>query len=124
MSKKNPQKHQNRLDSCIRVIAEEMQKDKWEVKADLPGFEKPKEIGSFRPQILANKKGCMSRICEVVTEEMFEGDKQRYIEVKNYCDEYDFHMYVVNKEGKRREIDPTTLGEKTPKHSDSSVLIP
>jgi hypothetical protein len=121
VSKKKTQKNQDSPDACIRAVAEEMQKDKWEVKADLPGFEKPKEIGSFRPQILANKKGCMSRICEVVTEEMFEGDKQRYLEVKNYCDEYDFHMYVVDKDGKRREIDPTTLSKKTPEPSDSSV---
>ncbi len=115
MSKKGTTKNRKMPDTCIRAVAEEMQKDKWEVKADLPGFEKPKEIGTFLPQVLANKKGCMSRICEVVTEEMFEGDKQRYLEVKNYCDEYDFHLYVVDKDGKRREIDPTTLGKKTSK---------
>ncbi len=120
MSKKNPQKHQNTPDLCIRAVAEEMQKDKWEVKADLPGFEKPKEIGTFSPQILANKKGCMSRICEFMTEEMFEGDKQRYLEVKNYCDEYDFHLYIVDKNGKRREIDATTLGRKTSKPGGKS----
>jgi hypothetical protein len=112
VSKKRTKKQQTSPDACIRAIAEEMQKDKWEVKTNLPGFEKPSEIGSFRPQILANKKGCMSRICEVVTEEMFEGDKQRYLEVKNYCDEYDFRIYVVDKDGKRREIDPTTLSKK------------
>ncbi len=81
----------------------------WEVKADLPGFEKPEKIGEFQPAIEAKKPGCMKRICEVVTEEMFEGDRQRYIEVKNYCDEYDFHFYTVDKEGKRKEIDPETF---------------
>ncbi len=109
MSRKKPETNR---DTCVRAVAEEMKKDKWEVTADLPGFEKPSKIGSFTPSILARKKGCMSRICEVVTEDMFEGDKQRFIEVKNYCDEYDFHMFVVDKDGKRREIDPGTFGKK------------
>ena len=99
-------------DECVRAIAEEMKKDKWEVKADLPGFEKPEKIGEFLPDLEAKKPGCMRRICEVYNEEMFGGDKQRYIEVKNYCDEYDFHMYIVDKDGKRREIDPATFGKK------------
>ena len=103
---------QDNHDSCVREIADEMKKSMWDVKADLPGFEKPAKIGEFLPDLIAKKPGCMSRICEVVTEEMFEGDKQRYIEVKNYCDEYDFHMYVVDKDGRRRQIDPETFGKK------------
>jgi hypothetical protein len=112
MSKK---KTEDKRDACVRAIADEMKKDKWEVHADLPGFEKPSKIGKFMPTLEAKKPGCMRRICEVVTEEMFEGDKQRYIEVKNYCDEYDFHMYVVDKNGKRREIDTSTFGKKPTK---------
>jgi hypothetical protein len=110
MSKQKPK---DQRDACVRAIANEMQKDKWEVHADLPGFEKPGAVGKYQPALTAQKEGCMKRICEVLTEEMFEGDKQRYIEVKNYCDEYDFHMYVVDKDGKRREIDPKTFGKKT-----------
>ena len=97
---------------CVREVAEEMKKDKWEVRADLPGFEKPDKIGTFTPDLVATKRGCMKRICEVVTEDMFHGDKQRYLEVKNYCDEYDFHFYVVDKDGKRKEIDPATFNKK------------
>ena len=111
MKQKKPEESSNN-DSCVRELAEEMKKDNWKIKADLPGFEKPKKIGDFQPKLEANKKGCMSRICEVVTEEMFQGNKQRYQEVKNYCDEYDFHMYVVGKDGKRKEIDPKTLSKK------------
>ena len=105
-------KAQANRDACVREIAEEMKKGNWEVKADVAGFEKPTKIGEFLPTLQAEKKGCMRRICEVVTEDMFEGDRERYVEVKNYCDEYDFHMYVVDKEGKRREIDPETFGKK------------
>lgn len=89
-----------------------MKKDKWEVKANLPGFEKPPKIGDYTPDLEAKKEGCSKRICEIVTEDMFKGDKQRYLEVKNYCEEYDFHMYIVDKDGKRREIDPATFGKK------------
>jgi hypothetical protein len=112
MSKKKPEEKQSQLDACVREIAEEMKKNKWDVKADLPGFKKPGKVGEFLPNLEAKKNGCMKRICEVATEEMFAGDKQRYIEVKNYCDEYDFHMYVVDKDGKRREVDPKTFGKK------------
>ena len=103
---------ENSHDACVREIADEMKRDKWEVKADLPGFEKPSKVGNLLPNLVAKKAGCMSRICEVATEDMFAGDKQRYIEVKNYCDEYDVHFYVVDKDGKRRQIDPKTLGKK------------
>jgi hypothetical protein len=110
MSKKKPESESH--DACVRKIAEEMKKDKWEVRADLPGFEKPNEISGFLPDLEAKKEGCMKRICQVVTEDMFEGDRQRYLEVKNYCEEYDFRMYVIDKDGKRKEIDPKTFGKK------------
>ena len=99
-------------DACVREVAEEMKKDMWEVQADLPGFKAPDKIGTFTPDLTATKQGCMKRICEVVTEDMFQGDRQRYLEVKNYCDEYDFHFYVVDKEGRRKEIDPATFNKK------------
>jgi hypothetical protein len=98
-------------DECVRAIAGELRLKNWEVKANVEGEEKPSKIGAFTPDIEA-KKGCLRRICEVVTEEMFEGDKQRYIEFKNYCDEYDFHFFVVDKDGKRRQIDLGTFGKK------------
>ena len=43
---------------------------------------------------------------------MFEGNKESYVEFKNYCDEYNFHLYVVDKDGKRRQIDLETFGKK------------
>ncbi len=89
-----------------------MKRDRWTVKADLPGYEKPEKVGDFQPDITATKKGCLRRICEIVTPEMFDGDKQRYLEVKNYCDNYDFHLYIVEKNGSRREIDPAELKKK------------
>jgi hypothetical protein len=100
-------------DSCVRAVADELKKDNWAVKADLEGFEKPPQLSKgYRPDIQAEKQGCLTRICEIATPEMFEGDKEKYREVKNYCDEYDFHMYIVDKDGKRRQINPETFGKK------------
>ena len=98
-------------DESVRTIADELKQDNWDVKANVEGSEKPAKIGGFTPDIEAHK-GNLRRICEVVTEKDFKGDKERYIEFKNYCDEYDFHLYVVDKDGKRKEIDPKTLGKK------------
>ena len=110
MRKKKSEKQTNH-DACVREIANELRKDNWTVKASLEGCEKPSKIGESTPDIEA-KKGCLKRICEVATEDMFEGDKERYIEFKNYRDEYDFHFYIVDKDGKRREIDPKSFGKK------------
>jgi hypothetical protein len=99
-------------DACVSVIAEELRKDKWEVNANLEGWKKPSRIGSFVPDVEAKKEGCLTRICEVATKEMFDGDKKRYLEFKNYCDEYDFHFYLM-KDGKRVKIDPNDLSNLT-----------
>jgi hypothetical protein len=106
-------KAQGSRDACVRAVADELKRDNWTVKADLEGYEKPSAIGKgYLPDVQAEKKGCLTRICEVATPEMFEGNMQRYVEFKNYCNEYDFHMYVVDKDGKRRQIDPQTFGKK------------
>jgi hypothetical protein len=111
MEKKS--KSQENHDSCVMAVAEELKRDNWNVKANLEGYEKPSTIAeSYVPDVQAEKKGCLTRICEIATPEMFEGNKGRYIEFKNYCDEYDFHMYVVDKDGKRQQIDPRTFGKK------------
>jgi hypothetical protein len=114
MVKKKADEQKNH-DECVREIAEELKRDKWDVKANVEGEEKPAKIGEFTPDIEA-RKGCLRRICEVLTEKDFGGDKQRYIEFKNYCDEYDFSLYVVDKDGKRRKIDAKTFGKKTQEH--------
>jgi hypothetical protein len=111
---KKKENNQKSHDECVRELAQELRADKWDVKANMEGAEKPANIGVFTPDIEATKKGCLRRVCEVLTEKDFQGDKQRYIEFKNYCDEYDFHFYVVDKDGKRRQIDPETLGKNKP----------
>jgi hypothetical protein len=111
MEKKKTEGQKKNHDEYVRALADELKRDKWEVKTNVGVGEKPSKIGAFTPDIEA-KKGQLRRICEVVTEKDFGGDKQRYIEFKNYCDEYDFHFYMVDKNGKRREINPETFGKK------------
>ncbi len=107
-------KSQENHDACVMAVAEELKRDNWLVKADLEGYEKPSDDCSkgYVPDVQAEKKGCITRICEIATPEMFEGNIQRYPEVKNYCNEYDFHMYIVDKDGTRKQIDPQTFGKK------------
>ncbi len=92
-------------DSCVLEIAEALKKEKWDVNANLQGWDKPSKVGSFVPDVVAKKKGCLTRICQVATEDMFKGNKKDYIDLKKYCEEYDFHFYVI-KGGKRVQIDP------------------
>ncbi|HEX9262017.1 MAG TPA: hypothetical protein VF893_05765 [Candidatus Bathyarchaeia archaeon] len=102
---------ENSHDECVKAIADELRRDEWSVKANISGVEKPSKIGAFKPDIEATK-GCLRRICEVITESDFKGDKKRFMEFKNYCDEYDFRLYVVDEKGNRRQIDPKTFGKK------------
>ena len=99
-------------DESVKAISEDLKADNWNVKTNVEGAEKPSKLGAFTPDIEATKKGGLHRFCEVLTEKDFKGNKERYIEFKNYCDEYDFHLYVIDKDGKRRQIDPRTLGKK------------
>ena len=95
---------QNVHDSCVRTIAEDLKKDNWLVKANTEGWEKPSEIGGKVPDVMAHK-GCLKRICQIVSEKDFEGDKANYRDFKNYCREYDFQLYVVDKNGKPKPMD-------------------
>ncbi len=101
---KKPEAAENH-DECVRTIAEDLKKDNWLVKANAKGYEKPSEIGGVVPDVLAHK-GCLKRICHIVTEKDFEGDKARYRDFKNYCREYEFHLYVMDKNGKPRAVEP------------------
>jgi hypothetical protein len=97
-------------DACVLKIAEELKKDNWTVNANLDGWSKPQKVGATVPDLEAKKEGCLTRICQVATPEMFDGDKQQYLELKNYCAEYDFHFYIM-KDGKRVEVNPNELSK-------------
>jgi hypothetical protein len=101
----------NYRDNCVRNIAEDLKKDNWLVKANTEGWEKPSEISGIVPDVMAHK-GCLKRICQIVSEKDFEGNKTQYRDFKNFCAEYDFQLYVVGKNGKLNLVDPQTLTKK------------
>jgi hypothetical protein len=90
-------------DECVRTIAEDLRKDNWLVKANTEGYERPPEIGGVVPDVMAHKN-CLKRICQIVSEKDFEGNKANYRDFKNYCKEYDFQLYVVGKNGKLKAV--------------------
>jgi hypothetical protein len=102
-AKKKPEEP-NTHDECVRTIAEDLKKDNWLVKANSEGWEKPSEIGGVIPDVVAHK-GCLKRICQIVSEEDFAGDKANYRDFRNYCREYDFQLYVIDKQGKPKPVD-------------------
>ena len=111
MVAKKKSEEPNAHDECVRTIAEDLKKDNWLVKANTEGWEKPSEIGGTIPDVTAHK-GCLKRICQVVSEKDFEGNKTQYRDFKNYCKEYDFQLYVIGKNGKLNAVDLQTLTEK------------
>lgn len=110
MVKKKSEQSDNR-DECVKIIAEDLKKDNWLVKANTEGWDKPSEIGGLVPDVSAHK-GCLKRICQIVREEDFEGNKTQYIDFKNFCKEYDFQLYIVKKNGKLNLLDPEALTKK------------
>ena len=107
VSKKKVEKNDSH-DECVRNIAEDLKKDNWLVKANTKGWETPSAVGGVVPDVLAHK-GCLKRICQIVTEEDFKNNKANYRDFRNYCREYDFQMYVINKKGQPEPIDPQSL---------------
>jgi len=89
---------------CIRTIAEDLKKDNWLVTAKARGYEKPAEIYGVVPDVVAHK-GCLKRICQIVTKKDFEGDKANWRDFRNYCKDYDFQLFVVDNSGKPKPVD-------------------
>jgi hypothetical protein len=74
-SKKSKSAH----DRKVRSEANKLRKAGWNVKADLPGFERPKPIGKygFIPDIEATKRGGR-RIIEVETLDSLKADREQH----------------------------------------------
>ena len=61
-SKRTQSKH----DTEVQAIAKKLEKQGYNVQADVPGFQQPKTIGGYRPDVIA-KKGNQRKIVEVET---------------------------------------------------------
>lgn len=69
---------QNKHDRKVRQIAKKLEKDNWNVQADISGYETPESIGNENriPDIVASKKGA-KRIIEVETPRSVKKDKDQ-----------------------------------------------
>ena len=78
MAKRGP-KNQSKHNSKVRKTVNKLKREGWNVKADLPGFQKPGPIGkgNFIPDIVAKKKGA-KRIIEVETPDTMKKDKKQH----------------------------------------------
>ncbi len=65
-------------DKAVRKKANELKKEGWKVKADIPGFEKPSPVGrnELIPDIEATKAGA-KRLYEIETPESMIPDKKQ-----------------------------------------------
>lgn len=76
MAKRNS-KSQSKHDFKVRQTAKKLERQGWDVDADIPGFQQPDPIGKFRPDIRARKRGA-ERIIEVETPETMEKDEKQH----------------------------------------------
>ena len=61
-SKRSQSKH----DARVRKIAQRLEREGYDVKADIAGFPQPDTIGGYRPDVIARKPG-QRRVIEVET---------------------------------------------------------
>ena len=74
---KRTKQTQTRHDKKVKQLAHKMQKQGWDTKADIRGFEKPPLIGDKRPDLYV-KKQRSTRIYEVETPESIDKDRKQH----------------------------------------------
>ncbi len=69
----------SRHDKKVKQLADQLEKQGWDVQADLPGYDEPDPIGSrgHIPDVLARKSGA-EKIIEVETEASMKKDKKQH----------------------------------------------
>ena len=75
---------QSKHDREVEKIAKAYERKGFKVKADLPGYEKPGTIGSYRPDVVA-KKGHLRKIVQVETPDLvgYARDQQQQRAFRN-----------------------------------------
>lgn len=78
MSKRSPQQ-QSKHDRKVRQIAQQLERQGWNVEADVSGYKSPKGIGKDGriPDIRATKSGA-ERLVEVETPATLQKDKKQH----------------------------------------------
>lgn len=76
---KRSSKNQSKHDSRVKQLAHRLRREGWNVKADIPGFQRPDPIGkrNLIPDITAQKRGA-KKIIEVETPETMKKDRKQH----------------------------------------------
>lgn len=76
---KRSAKSQAKHNSKVKQIAKRLKNKGWQVRADIPGYERPDPIGKEKriPDITAQKRGA-KKIIEIETPETIEKDKKQH----------------------------------------------
>ena len=75
----------SRHDKSVSKSAEWYENQGYKVKADIEGWDKPKTIGGYRPDLIA-KKGKKEVILEVETPQTVKKDYKQWQAFKEYAD--------------------------------------
>lgn len=99
-SKDGQHTHNNK----VKVIARQLQREGWNVKADLPGYERPAPIGKaqYIPDIEATKCGAR-KIIEIETPDSLKTDKNQISAFKRSAAQQNrttFDLVVANQKKK------------------------
>lgn len=86
MAQRTP-KQQTKHDQTVKKTAQYYKSQKYKVKADIKGFNKPKPINGRRPDVVA-KKGGKTKIIEIETRESLEKDRSQQKTFQNYADKH------------------------------------
>ena len=76
---------QAKHDKAVLGSARSYQGLGYNVKADLPGYDRPKKIGGYIPDVMATK-GKKEKIVEVETKDSNKKDIDQHQAFKNYAD--------------------------------------
>jgi hypothetical protein len=89
---------QKKHDTAVLRSATWYENQEFNVKADLPKYEKPKKIGGYVPDLIA-KKGKKEIIVEVETKDTNEKDKEQHEAFKEYAERKrgrEFKKRIIN----------------------------
>ena len=68
----------------VREVANRYKRERWKVKADLPGFKEPRTVYGNRPDIIA-RKGQKTRLIEVETRKSMTTDTAQRATFQRYA---------------------------------------
>lgn len=94
---------ENAHDKGVERVADRLERDGWNVRADIAGWPQPRTIAGRRPDVIATKRGSR-RIIEVETDR--SDDHRQHEKFRRHQSQKantKFIGYVVDSIGRRRE---------------------